>query len=359
MAYALNTNTGTKRFTLSSSGDFTGPVYKPLFRFSQDTILPDNVTNLVSIESVFLKHPSFFHEAYMTGYITRAVAGAAPQTRQVTSASFENALQDYYLLHSEYYANSNLKIAVIDKVLFYLLKFLKTVAVDVADVVRFRFMDDGDTANFGYNVMSYSVMAPHAEIDITQQHAAHAAVVERLVTRRNMNLFIEINNSPLALTLTGNFMEMFGCDPSEVYVINQANPLPIQIPIHGHQFMCLECNLIEPQMVSVNGEKLTSSDLMTVIPTPSDPGQTEYYMNYTTGGKSLVSSDHLDSIQLAFTDIRGNNVLSMEEFMITILLDQVVPVPNPPKNENRISLKDARYASMHEMRKKLRTAAEV
>ena len=112
--------------------------------------------------------------------------------------------------------------------------------MDVAVAVCFRFIDDSDTANFGYSTMRYLVVAPHGHINITQQYTAHAAVVEFLVTRRKMNLSIRINNSPLALTLTGNFMEMFGCDSFEVYVLNQANPSPIEIPIHGYQFMCLK-----------------------------------------------------------------------------------------------------------------------
>ena len=83
-------------------------------------------------------------------------------------------------------------------------------------------------------------MLPNAEIGITQTHPLHIAVAERLITKRNMNMYIEIANSPLALKLTGNFLEMFGCDSFEVYVLNQANPSPIEIPIHGYQFMCLK-----------------------------------------------------------------------------------------------------------------------
>ena len=82
------------------------------------------------------------------------------------------------------------------------------------------------------------------------------------------------------------------------------------------------------------------TELLTIKTTPNDPGQTKYYMNYTAGGKSVVASDHIDTIQLTFTYIRGNNVLSLDAFLITILLDQVVVVPNPPKNKTRVSLKD-------------------
>ena len=68
------------------------------------------------------------------------------------------------------------------------------------------------------------------------------------------------------------------------------------------------------------------------IPATDDPGHTEYFMNHITGGKYIIASNPIDTMKVFCTNIRGNNALSLDKCLITILLDQVTHVPNPPKN---------------------------
>ena len=80
-------------------------------------------------------------------------------------------------------------------------------------------------------------------------------------------------------------------------------------------------------MTSINGEQLTSSELMTFIPTPSYLGDPKVYFASTTVGKSKVSSEHIDSVTFIFTDARGVHVLSLEYFIVTLLIHARAPVP--------------------------------
>jgi len=60
MAFALNTSTATKRITLSSTGEYKGPLYNPSFYLNQDMNLSDATLNLLSVESCFFEHPTIF-----------------------------------------------------------------------------------------------------------------------------------------------------------------------------------------------------------------------------------------------------------------------------------------------------------
>ena len=109
----------------------------------------------------------------------------------------------------------------------------------------------------------------------------------------------------------------------------------------------------------MNGEKLSTSELMTIVPTPGIPGDMQTYFSYTTGGKSEISTQHLDSITLEFTDKQGNYILSLTDFVVVLVLDQFIPTPLPSKQDDgHVSLFDARYGSMEYLRKKLRTDNE-
>jgi len=50
MAYALNSSIGTKRITLSSSGQYSGEIYNPTFRFSNDVPFNESSMNIVFLE---------------------------------------------------------------------------------------------------------------------------------------------------------------------------------------------------------------------------------------------------------------------------------------------------------------------
>ena len=53
----------------------------------------------------------------------------------------------------------------------------------------------------------------------------------------------------------------------------------------GHDHIVVSCYIVETQYCSMHDEKLSTSELMTIVPTPGIPGTTETYFANTTGGK--------------------------------------------------------------------------
>ena len=49
----------------------------------------------------------------------------------------------------------------------------------------------------------------------------------------------------------------------------------------------MSCDIVEPQYCSMHSEKLSSSELRGIIPTPALPGDVEIYSAYNAGGKLL------------------------------------------------------------------------
>jgi hypothetical protein len=70
------------------------------------------------------------------------------------------------------------------------------------------------------------------------------------------------------------------------------------------------------------------------------------------GGKVELTSDTLDTITLNFTDEKGNDVLSLENFIVTLVIDEVIPTPLP--EDERIRLDHVRDAQMEHLRKRIR-----
>ena len=65
MAYSLNTDASTKKITLCSSGNYVGDMYHPSFTLSKAIVLDEWLSHLCSVEVCLLKHPTYFHKAYM------------------------------------------------------------------------------------------------------------------------------------------------------------------------------------------------------------------------------------------------------------------------------------------------------
>ena len=83
---------------------------------------------------------------------------------------------------------------------------------------------------------------------------------------------------------------------------------------------------------STCGERLQTTKLFAVIPTRNYPAQLEVYTPNTDGGKTEMSTNIIDLIDLHFTDKYGNDVLSLEDFIITIAVDQVKTEDLPPQD---------------------------
>ena len=70
MAYALNTNEGSSRVTLSSTSTYIGYIHTPTFQLSTPIKVPEKALRLVSVESVFFQHPTYFCKEYLDGVMT-------------------------------------------------------------------------------------------------------------------------------------------------------------------------------------------------------------------------------------------------------------------------------------------------
>ena len=71
------------------------------------------------------------------------------------------------------------------------------------------------------------------------------------------------------------------------------------------------------------GECLETTNFLYIIPTSNDPAQLEVYTPTTDGGKTVTSTNIIDLIEFHFTDKYGNDVLSLEDFILMIVVDQV------------------------------------
>ena len=359
MSYALNMSNATKRITLSSTGEYNGPVYNPTFHLTTDMTLSDGVLNLVSLESVQFTHPTIFSEEYMTGTVVIGSNAMVPivTVRKVTEANFNVFLKGLYMKD---FLSTSQHYFTMDQLLFHLLHFLKTTVADNDGSMIFDFGNDEDNASFLYNNLSWDEMDMYmlTEMDFLDAAGphihmvkAHGAVIDHVLSRKNMKLTLQLASFS-TLTLGGNFCTFFGLDPTQMHRLTRNEPLQVRIPSQGHNYIALECSLISPQMVSMNGERLTSSELLTIVPTPKLPGEQETYITYTTGGKSEVSGEHIDAITLTFTDAFGNKVFSMKDFVVVFVLDQVSTVPVSSKNNGHFSLFHARVNAMEQLRKK-------
>jgi hypothetical protein len=114
---------------------------------------------------------------------------------------------------------------------------------------------------------------------------------------------------------------------------------------------------VSGQLSSLNGENLTNTDLFALIPTPnSTPGDMVHYQNTSIGGRIEISSALVDTINLQFMDEFGFPLKGLKEFVISILIDRVIPTPLPA--EDRYRLDHARKmnaeATREHIRKKIR-----
>ena len=82
------------------------------------------------------------------------------------------------------------------------------------------------------------------------------------------------------------------------------------------------------------------------------------YTPNTDGCKTETSTNIIDLIDLHFTDKYGHNVLSLDDFLVTIVVDQVKTEELPPHdhaslfNVRKQKAKDVRELNINEVNKK-------
>ena len=83
-------------------------------------------------------------------------------------------------------------------------------------------------------------------------------------------------NVATVLTLTCNWCQLRGLRPSTSNILTTArlSSWTVQVPYlcHNHNIIAMSCDIVEPQYCSMHSEKISSSELRGIIPTPGLPG---------------------------------------------------------------------------------------
>ena len=188
-----------------------------------------------------------------------------------------------------------------------------------------------------------------SEYDLYERHIN---LLHHLLKRRN-GAFTIAMSSVSVITLTGYFCCILGLDPTVTHTLKAETPLKCRLPLSGHNYISLESSIIYPQLSSLTSEKMSSSQLLAVIPTPRSPGEIEYFTNPSVGGKCDISNNTIDSLSFRFMDEYGVSVLSLRNFVITLVVDAMWPTPTPL--DDRFSLNQVRKLTMQNVRAQLRT----
>ena len=355
MAYSLNTNASTQKITLSSTGTYTGSIYRPSFTLSKAIALDERLLHVCGLEIAVLKHPTYFHLNYMNGEVIVTSPRGTVRPRLITQVEGQENFSPF--LQGVYITNDTMNVALLDAVLFNLLDFLKQLISDTGYGINFVFNGYPSTA-YKYNSMSSDGMELIDNYD-DPDNSLHVDLLYNFYRAQDFRFLIE-NSSEYKLEMKGNFLAMFGLDPNITALLPANGFLDVRLPIYGHDYICLSSNIGSNILSSTCGERLQTTNLFSIIPTPNYPAQLEVYTPNTDGGKTETSSNIIDLIELHFTDKYGNDVLSLEDFILTIVVDQVKTEDLP--NQDHVSLDKVRknkanYArdlNIQEMNKKLR-----
>ena len=101
--------------------------------------------------------------------------------------------------------------------------------------------------------------------------------------------------------MTGNFLAMFGLNPSGKTILASGDFITAHLPVFGHDYICLASNIGLNALSATCGERLEATNLLSIIPTPYCPAQFEIYSPSTDGGKTETSTNIIDLIELHFT----------------------------------------------------------
>ena len=243
MSYALNSSIGTKRITLSSSGQYSGEIYNPTFRFSRDIPFHESLMNIVSLDMMTFTHPTFFSEKYMSGYITLGGGVGVPITTAVTADQLDPAhiFRDMFPRAPQ---DSNEFYVVFDNFMYYFLLYLKNIIQDDTACLNYEFIDAPDNVlqQYKYNnqtVQNLRIQYPLDSNTVSLNvNANHIQCLEHIMLRRNGYFKLSITGATV-LTLTGNWCQFYGLSPSSSNVLSTTSPLLLRVPFSGHDHIAV------------------------------------------------------------------------------------------------------------------------
>jgi hypothetical protein len=229
------------------------------------------------------------------------------------------------------------------------LKLLRSKAVlpDDQQGINIQWFDAEDGQTFYTNLTTANTVLNLGDALINEQ-------IRTCLYRRDITC--ELLSSENDISMTGDFVQLFGLDPTKTHTVSPGNPLTIRIPLHGHDYVVLSSNIVFGAVSTMNGDNLAGSDFLCVVPTPQNPGFMEYFNNPSIGGKVELGNSTLDCITLEFSDRYGQPLYSLEDFVVTLIIDHYIPQELP--KEDHVRLDRIRKATMEmtrfELSKKLR-----
>jgi hypothetical protein len=122
--------------------------------------------------------------------------------------------------------------------------------------------------------------------------------------------------------LKGPWLLCLGLKPYVEYEIRYLKPLEVVLQTEGVQFVNLNCGLGRNVMSTQTSDmRLTGSDILWTIPLPSAPGTRTYYTNFSTGGKIVISSPVVETLEIYFTDKYNFPVLGFSDWTVVLTFD--------------------------------------
>ena len=96
----------------------------------------------------------------------------------------------------------------------------------------------------------------------------------------------------------------------------------MNLGLMNHDYIYVRCSQSKNEWSCVQeGSQLNMSDLLAVV--PCNYGKFIYYEKYNTGGKNVLASSSVDTIDLVFTDKWGNVLYGMTDFLVEVTIDFV------------------------------------
>ena len=125
-----------------------------------------------------------------------------------------------------------------------------------------------------------------------------------------------------------------------------------RLNLFGPQYYTIETNLVNSHINNVSTHAVSTSSLLRVIPFENkQPGQLSVFERMNDGGCLQVDDPTIDLVTLTFRDQQGDYLLSLYNFVVTLVLDYV-SLPKPEKEEF-FSLDKIRRATADKVRDQL------
>ena len=258
-----------------------------------------------------------------------------------------------------------LSVGLIDNILWSLFKFLQGFVQDDGTNIFFTFNGFQNLTDYWYNGKAWNdpttVDLNNAAGDMVAQK--HLAILTSLYQSASFKFNILLKGDVYStICLEGPLFNMFGVDSSRKMVLSNGVPFEVQLPIFGHDYISIGSNVCSNTQTMQAGSKLDSGNLLTVMPLTKYCGYTESYSPPSASGRTEIVSNTLDCIELSFTDKFGNPIFSLENFVITLLFDDVKPEELPQPHHTSLfkirkgDMQNQRDEATRDISKKLRSS---